>query len=70
MPKSISHRKLVSKLKRAGATGPFYGGKHPFMRYGKIKIFIPNPHGADIGSKIVKRIIEDMDLSEDTFDEL
>ena len=70
MPKPLSRRDLIRKLKRAGLAGPFSGGKHNYMMHGKLKIFIPNPHGSEIGSKIIKRIIVDIGVSEKEFDEL
>lgn len=70
MPRSISYRKLVAKLKRAGCSGPFSGAKHPFMRCDGVKLFIPNPHGVDVGPKIVKRIITVLGVSEEEFENL
>ncbi len=40
------------------------------MQHGKMKIFIPNPHGSDIGSKIIKRILVDIGISEEEFEGL
>ena len=70
MPKPLSRRELVRKLKRAGFAGPFSGGRHQYVLRGKLRIFIPNPHGADIGSKILKRVILDVGISEDGFEQL
>lgn len=70
MPKLLSRRELVRKLRRAGLSGPFSGARHQYMLYEKIKIFIPNPHGGDIGSKIIKRILVDIRISEQEWNEL
>lgn len=70
MPKPLSLRALIVKLKRAGCTGPFFGAKHPYMRSGQKIIIIPNPHGNDIGPHILKRIMRDIGLSEDDFRKL
>ncbi len=35
MPKNISHRELVSKLRAFGFEGPRFGGRHPFMARGE-----------------------------------
>lgn len=70
MPKPLSRRELIRKLKRAGFFGPFSGGRHSYFLRGNLKIFIPNPHGVDIGSNIIKRIIIDMGISEDAWDGL
>jgi len=58
------------KLKRAGCTGPFSGAKHQFVACRGIKIWIPNPHGSDIGPKILKRIIVQINISEKEFENL
>lgn len=70
MPKSLSRRELIRKLRRAGLSGPFSGSRHQYMVYKKIKFFIPNPHGGDIGLKIIKRIIVDIGISEEEFEQL
>ena len=70
MPKPVNRRELIRKLKRAGFSGPFSGTKHQFMLNGKLKIFIPNPHGKGIGLKIIKRIIVDINISNKEFEEL
>lgn len=70
MPKPLSRKELIRKLHRAGLSGPFSGGRHQYMLHGKIKIFIPNPHGGDIGSKIIKRILVDIRVSEQEWNEL
>ena len=70
MPKSLSRRELIRKLKGAGLSGPFSGTRHQYMQYRRLKIFIPNPHGSDIGSKIIKRIIVDIGISEKEWGEL
>ena len=70
MPKPLSYRKLLTKLKRAGCAGPFFGAKHQFMRCDGMKLYIPNPHGADIGPEILKRIIFHVGITEDKFEEL
>jgi len=70
MLKPLSRRELIRKLRRAGFTGPFSGGSHQYMTHDKLRIFIPNPHGADIGVKIIKRIIVDVGIAEGEFDDL
>ena len=37
------------------------------MERGRLRIFIPNPHGADIGVKIIKKIISDIGVTEGEF---
>ena len=70
MPRPLSRRELIRKLRRANLSGPFSGAKHHYMLYGKVKIFIPNPHTGDIGFKIIKRIMIDIGISETQWDQL
>lgn len=70
MLKPVNRKELIRKLKRAGFSGPFSGAKHQYMSNNKLKIFIPNPHRKDIGLKIIKRIIIDINISNKEFDEL
>lgn len=62
MPKPISRRELIRKLKGLGFEGPFLGAKHQYMLKGNHKIFVPNPHGTDIGVPIVRKIIQQIGL--------
>ena len=58
MPKPINRRELIRKLKGLGFQGPFLETKHQYMIKGvNHKIFIPNPHGKDIGAPLVSKII-------------
>lgn len=59
----IPRRILIRKLKKAGFNGPFIATRHEYMMRGKEKIFIPNPHGKDIGIPILKRIINQLKIS-------
>ncbi|MFA4890237.1 MAG: type II toxin-antitoxin system HicA family toxin [Candidatus Paceibacterota bacterium] len=70
MLRPVSRRELIFKLKRLGFNGPFSGGRHQFMEKSNFKIFIPNPHGKDIGKDLVKQIIKDLKISEKEFFEL
>ena len=59
MSSSVSRRELIRKFRALGYEGPFSGGKHQFMKKGRKKIRIPNPHGnADISVSLLKEIIE------------
>jgi len=59
MISSVSRRELIRKFRALGYEGPFSGGKHQFMKKGRKKIRIPNPHGnADISVSLLKEIIE------------
>ena len=59
MISSVSRRELIREFRALGYEGPFSGGKHQFMKKGRKKIRIPNPHGnADISVSLLKEIIE------------
>jgi predicted RNA binding protein YcfA (HicA-like mRNA interferase family) len=63
MPKNISWRKLVQKLRRMGFDGPYAGGRHLFMSKGKMKLRIPNPHQSDISGGLIAEILREADIS-------
>jgi predicted RNA binding protein YcfA (HicA-like mRNA interferase family) len=53
----IKRRELVACLRRLGFTGPYAGGKHEFMQRGDVSLTIPNPHGSDIGPKLLGQVL-------------
>ena len=57
MPKNISHREFVKKLRACGFEGPYSGGRHPFMVRGEFKLRIPNPHNGDISRPLLSEIL-------------
>ena len=57
MPKPLSLRRLIKKLKDFGFDGPYSGGKHQFMAKGALKLRIPNPHKGDISSSLLSEIL-------------
>jgi len=69
MPKlaPIARRHLIQKLRNFGFRGPFQATRHEYMQRDSEKIFIPNPHGKDIGVPLVKAIIEQLGISRDEF---
>lgn len=69
MPKlaPLPRRILIKKLQSLGFAGPFIATRHEYMLKGNHKIFIPNPHGKDIGVPILKNIIEQIGISRDDF---
>ena len=70
MPKPVSRRELIRKFKKLGFVGPFIGGRHQFMERRGFKISIPNPHGKDIGSSLLSRILHDIEISSEEFEKL
>ena len=57
MPKAISWRKFVQGLRQFGFEGPLWGGKHPFMVKGELKLHIPREHGKDIRPGLLCEIL-------------
>jgi predicted RNA binding protein YcfA (HicA-like mRNA interferase family) len=53
----IKRRELIACLRRLGFTGPYAGGKHEFMQKGDVSLTIPNPHGSDIGPKLLGQVL-------------
>lgn len=57
----------MRKLKAFGFAGPFSGGNHPYFENNSERIFIPNPHGRDIGIPILKQMLKQLRISRDRF---
>ena len=66
----IPRRILIKKLRKLGFLGPFPAARHEYMKRQEEKIFIPNPHGKDIGVPIIKKIINQLKISYQKFLEL
>ena len=56
---------LIDKLRKIGFFGPFSGARHQYMKRDNEKIFIPNPHGKDIGLPIIRKIITQVNINRD-----
>jgi len=65
MPKipPCSRIELIKKLRMLGFEGPFSGGKHSYMKRGSDKQIIPNPHGKDISSVLIKEMLKQGGIS-------
>lgn len=63
MPKNISHRELVKKLRAFGFNGPRPGAKHMYMVQGEFRLRIPNPHKSDISSYLISEILRQAGIS-------
>lgn len=68
MPKPVSWRELVRRLRILGFTGPEWGGKHPFMIKGILKLRIPNDHGEDISSALLAEILRQAGIGNDEWE--
>ena len=59
----IRRRDPVSALRRLGIQGPLSGGKHRYMVRGGTVLTIPNPHGGDIGTKLLALLLRQAGIS-------
>lgn len=57
MPKPISRREMIRRLRAFGFEGPYPGRRHAAMFRGQHMLPIPNPHGKDIDWTLTKRIL-------------
>ena len=57
MPRPVSRRELIRRLRELGWEGPFPGGTHVHMAKGPVQIPIPNPHRGDIDGSLTKRLL-------------
>ncbi len=64
MLKPVPWRELIRKLHKLGYEGPISGGKHPFMKKGRLKLRIPNPHQGDVSVDLLKRILRQGKIKE------
>ena len=66
----IKRSALIRGLRKAGFDGPYSGGKHQYMVRGQIKLFIPNPHGGEIGRELLARILRQAEMPRDEWERL
>jgi predicted RNA binding protein YcfA (HicA-like mRNA interferase family) len=59
----LSQRELMERLRRLGFSGPYSGGKHPYMVRGTQRLTIPNIHGAEIGVDLLHRVLKQAGVS-------
>lgn len=70
MPKPISRRELIRKLRVLGWEGPYPGGSHMMMVKAGHRITIPNPHRGDIDWSLAKRILAQAGIDPEGWEEL
>lgn len=69
LPAQTSRAELIRKFKALGWEGPLSGGKHPFMRRGKQKVHVPNPHGSKtVGPGLLRKILRQAGIPEDQWE--
>ena len=66
----IKRKDLISALRQLGFEGPYAGGKHEYMQRNRLKVHIPNPHQGDISVGLLKRILEEANVSPQEWERL
>ena len=66
----ISRKELIRKFRAFGFKGPYTGGKHQFMKKGSKKVHIPNPHGQDIGSGLLREILKQASILDEDWNKI
>jgi predicted RNA binding protein YcfA (HicA-like mRNA interferase family) len=54
---------MIRRFRAFGWDGPFQKGKHPFMVKGNVRLTIPNPHRGDVDWSLMKRILQQAQIS-------
>lgn len=71
MPKPISRRELIRRLRALGWSGPFPRSKHLTMvDPDGHRVTIPNPHGSDLDWTLVKRVLQQAGIDPADWDRL
>jgi len=68
MPRSVSLRVLIRRLREFGFDGPYSGGRHLFMVKSELKVRVPNPHKGDISGSLVAEILRQAGISKAEWD--
>ena len=66
----ISRRDLICTLRNAGFEGPYSGGKHQFMVRNSLRVRIPNPHQGDISQNLLARILKQVGIDREEWEDL
>ena len=66
----IKRRDLIRYLKQLSFEGPYSGSKHQFMRKEDITVWLPNPHGDDIGRGLLAEILRQAGIEKDEWEQL
>jgi hypothetical protein len=66
----ISRTNLVAAFRRAGFSGPHAGKKHQVMVRLGLKVRVPNPHGSDISTALLNRILHEAGITREEWEKL
>lgn len=69
MPKPVSWREMIRRLRKLGFTGPEWGKKHPFMVKGSLRLRIPNDHGEDVRTPLLAEILRQAEIDMRTWED-
>jgi len=50
-----------------GFSGPYEGGKHPYMIKGGLVLTLPNPYKQEISVDLLNRLLKQADIDRDTW---
>ncbi len=68
MPKPISRKDFIRRMRQLGFDGPHHGTNHAKMRRNTLTVTIPNPHGGDIDWNLTKRILKQAGIAPEEWD--
>jgi hypothetical protein len=66
----VTRRRLIDCLQAAGLDGPYPGGKHEYMRRGRRKIPLPNPHAGDVSRRMLTTLLRQTGISREAWERL
>lgn len=68
MIKPLPPREIYRKFRALGFDGPLRGSKHYFMKKGEHKVRVPNPHGQDISTGLIREILRQAKINPDAWE--
>lgn len=66
----IKRQELIRQLKKLGFNGPFAGGNHQYMVKDQLKVWMPNPHKGDISKSLLAKILRQVGITRDEWEQL
>lgn len=59
---------MIKRFRNRGWEGPLSGPDHQYMKKGKLKVKIPNPHGSgDIDISLLRKILKQAGMPESEY---
>jgi len=66
----VKRRDLIACLQALGFEPPVAGGDHQYMRGRGRKVRVPNPHGDDIGTGLLLRVLRQAGVEREEWERL